>query len=99
MNYPDSVLTKDKKGNPEVRNLISRGDYVLYDYRDPKTFKQLENRKQKLYLKDETGEIKEYYIIPTAIPTRSLFITPTKIEIKERDVWNEKKKKAEQLWK
>ncbi len=98
MDYPDSVLTKDKKGNLEVRNLISRGEYVLYDYRDPKTFKQVENRKQKLYLKDETG-VKEYYIIPTATPSRSLLITPTKVEMKERDVWNSKKKKAEILWK
>lgn len=98
MKFPNKVLTKDRKGNLEVRNLISRGEYVMYDYRDPNTFKSLENKKQKLYLKDKSGEVKEYYIIPTATPSRSLFISPKKIEKKDRDVWNNKKKKAEALW-
>lgn len=99
MKYPDNVLTKDKKGNLEVRNLISRGNFVIYDYRDPKTFEQVENKKKKLYLKDESGKVEEYYIIPTASTNRSLFIAPKKIEIKERQVWNDKKKKTEPFWK
>lgn len=98
MRYPESVLTKDRKGSLEVRNLISRGDFVIYDYRDPSTFKQVENRKRKLYLKDKSGKIEEYYIIPTASANHSLFITPKEIKTKKREVWNEKNKKAEPLW-
>jgi len=97
LKYPEEVLTKDKKGNLEVRNLISRGKFVLYDYRDVKTFKHVESGKKKLYLKDESGEIKEYYIIPMK-DGRSLLIEPKEKEEKERKVWNDKTKKAEELW-
>ena len=45
--YPESVLTKDKKGVLEVRNLNVRGQFVIYDYRDVETFKQVENNKKK----------------------------------------------------
>lgn len=99
MGYPENVLTKNRKGELEVRNLISRGKYVMYDYRDPKTWEQMESKKRKLYLKDENGNVEEYYIIPTQIPNRALFITPKKIEKKVRSVWNNKKKKEELLWK
>ena len=99
MNYPESVLTKDRKSNLEVRNLISRGQFVMYDYRDVKTFKQLESNKKKIYLKDEEGKIIEYYIIPLKTGNRSLLITPEKAEEKPRKIWNEKIKKEEDLLK
>lgn len=98
MQYPKSVITKNKKGEYEIRNLISRGQFVMYDYRDVKTFKQVENNKRKLYLKDESGKIEEYYIIPTQTPSRSLFIKPKEVENKVRSVWNSKKRKEEPLW-
>lgn len=98
MEYPESVLTKSKKGNIEVRNLISRGKFVMYDYRDPKTFRQVEDKKVKLYLKDEEGNVEEYYIIPLKAE-RSLMIKPKELEEKERKVWNQKTKRAEELWK
>ena len=98
MEYPESVLTKNKKGDIEVRNLISRGKFVMYDYRDPKTFQQVENKKVKLYLKDEEGKIEEYYLIPLK-GERFLMIKPKEVEEKERKVWNQKIKKAEELWK
>ena len=97
--YSESVLTKDKKGNLEVRNIISRGQFVMYDYRDDKTFKQVENNKKKIYLKDENGQISEYYIIPLKTGNRSLLITPEKPEEKPRKVWNERTEKEEDLWK
>jgi len=97
--YPESVLTKDKKDNLEVRNLISRGQFVMYDYRDVKTFKQVESNKKKVYLKDENGQISEYYIIPLKVGNRSLLITPEKPEEKPRKVWNDKPRKEEDLWK
>jgi len=96
--YPETVLTKDKKGNMEVRNLVFRGQFVIYDYRDVKTFKQVESSKKKIYLKDENGQISEYYIIPLKTGNRSLLIKPEKPEEKVRKVWNEKIKKEEDLW-
>ena len=94
--YPENVLTKDKKGNLEVRNLISRGEFVLHDYRDPKTFKPVESGKKKLYLKDESGNVKEYYIIPMK-GGKSLLIEPKEKEEKERKVWNDNLKKEEEI--
>jgi hypothetical protein len=73
-------LTKDKGGNLEVRNLISRGQFLMYDYRDVKTFKKVENNKKKIHLKDKEGKITEYYIIPLKIGNRSLLITSDKAE-------------------
>ena len=96
--YPESVLTKDRKGNLEVRNLIFRGQFVMYDYRDVKTFKRVESNKRKLYLKDKDGKISEYYIIPLKSGNRSLLIRPEKPEEKVRKVWNEKMQKEEDLW-
>ena len=96
--YPESVLTKDRKGNLEVRNLVSCGKFVMYDYRDVKTFKQVESNKKKLYLKDKDGKIIEYYIIPLKIGNRSLLIKPEKPEEKVRKVWNDKMQKEEDLW-
>lgn len=95
--YPESVLTKDKKGNLEVRNLISRGQFVMYDYRDVKSFKQMESNKKKLYLKDKNDKIEEYYIIPLKNDNRSLLITPDKPEEKTRKIWNDESKKEEDL--
>jgi hypothetical protein len=97
--YPETVLTKDKKGNLEVRNMIYRGQFVMYDYRNVKTFKQVEGNKKKIYLKDENGQISEYYIIPLKTGNRSLLITPEKSEEKPRKIWNERTKKEEDLWK
>jgi len=96
MKYPEEVLTKDKKGNFEVRNLLSRGEYVLYDYRDVKTFRQVESNKKKLYLKHD-NEIEEYYIIPLK-DGKSLLIEPKEKEEKTRKVWNDRKKKPEELF-
>ena len=94
--YPEEVLTTDRRGNIEVRNLISEGRFIMYDYRDPKTFRQLENNKLKLYLKDEEGK-KGFYLIPLK-GGRYLMIEAKQDKHPERKVWNEKKKKAEELF-
>jgi hypothetical protein len=97
--YPETVLTKDRKGNIEVRNLVSRGEFVMYDYRDLETFKQVESSKKKICLKDENGQVSEYYIIPLKAENRSLLIKPDKPEEKVRKVWDDRTKKEEDLWK
>jgi hypothetical protein len=98
MEFPEEVLTKNRKGQLEVRNLLARGVFVLYDYRDPISFKVVESGKKKLYLKSEDGSVQEFYIIPTKTEGRELLLKPKKEEITERKVWNSKKKQAEDLF-
>jgi hypothetical protein len=94
--YPEEVLAKDKKGNLEVRNLVSKGRFVLYDYRHPENFKQLENKKMKLYLKDKDGK-RGFYLIPLK-GGRFLTIEAKDDKHPDRKVWNKVKKKAEELF-
>jgi hypothetical protein len=98
MEFPEEVLTKNRKGQVEVRNLIARGTFVLYDYRDPASFKTVESGKKKLYLKNEDGSVQEFYIIPTKTEGRELLLKPKKEEKMDRKVWNNKNKKAEELF-
>ncbi len=98
MEYPKEVLTKNRKGQLEVRNLIARGVFVMYDYRDPVSFKIVESGKKKLYLKSEDGTVQEFYIIPTKTEGRELLLRAKKEEGMIRKVWNSKKQQAEDLF-
>jgi len=93
--FPEEVLTKTKKGNIEVRNLIARGKFVWYDYRDPKTFEKVENGKSRIFLKDDEGNVYSYFVIPLK-DGRLLLIEADKEE--DKKVWNDRTKKAEDLW-
>jgi len=97
MDFPDPVLTKGKKGKLEVRSLDHRGQYVMCKYLDPQTM-AVADAKRKLTLKDEEGRLTEYFIIPLRDPKRSLLISAEK-EDKDRQVWNEKTGKVEEMWK
>ncbi len=96
MDLPESVLTKGKGNKLEVRALDSRGSYVMCKYLDPKSLKPAD-RKRKLLLKDQAGAVKEYFIIPLKDSNRSLLIT-AKAEEKDREVWNESSRGAEEIW-
>jgi len=98
MELPEEVLTKNRKGKIEVRNLLARGVFVLYDYRDPKTFEIVESGKKKLYLKSNDGSVQEFYIIPTKTEGRELLLRSNKEKKIDRKVWNNKKKQAEELF-
>ncbi len=87
MEYPQSVLTKDRKGNPEVRNLLSKGTFVKYNYTDPKTGKPMEGGKFSIILKDKTGKEEHYFIIPL----KGRFLAIPQKEEKNRKVWDGKK--------
>ena len=95
MQIPDTVLTKGKGGKVEVRALDSHGSYIMCKYLDPKTMKPAD-QKRKLTLKDEDGKVLEYFIIPLKDSKRSLLIT-AEPEEKERQVWNERLQKAEDI--
>ena len=96
MDLPENVLTKGKAGKLEVRALDSRGNYVMCKYLDAKTMKPAD-KKRKLVLKDQNGNVLEYFIIPIKDPNRALLLT-ARSEEKERQVWNESQGKAEDIW-
>ena len=96
MEFPETVLTKSKKGKLEIRGLEHRGSFVLCKYLDPNTMK-LADTKRKLILKDEEGTITEYFIIPLKDPKRVLLVSP-EVDEKDRQIWNEKFGKAEEIW-
>lgn len=81
--YPESVITKSRKGEIQVRTLISKGRYVKYNYKNPKTGKILENGKFSIILNGK----EHYYMIPMkggrflAIPVKN----------GKRKIWDGKK--------
>jgi hypothetical protein len=95
LDLPENVLTKGKGGKLEVRALDSRGSYVMCKYLDAKTFKPAD-KKRKLILKDQTGKVLEYFIIPLKDPKRALLLA-AESEEKERQAWNETLGKAEEI--
>lgn len=96
MEFPDTVMTKAKGGNLELRSLDSRGNYVMCKYIDPNTMKEAD-KKRKLMLKNQDGKILEYFIIPLKNQNQSLLIS-AKGEEKERQIWNNELQKAEEVW-
>lgn len=97
LEFSGSVLTKRKGGKLEVRALKSRGSFVVCEYLNPETLKPAD-RKLKLSLRNEKGEVSEYFIIPLKGPKRSLLITAEKEE-KGRKMWNSETQQEEDLWK
>lgn len=58
---------------------------------------KLADTKRKLTLRDGEGKISEYFIIPLKDPKRALLIS-VETEEKDRQVWNDKSGKAEEMW-
>jgi hypothetical protein len=59
----EKSLTTSSKGRREIRTLVERGVYAIVEYRDPETLELVE-KKFKVYLKDEKGELKGFLLIP-----------------------------------
>lgn len=91
MKYPESVLTKNRKGEVEVRRLLDKGSFVKYDYIYPGTGKQAEKGKLSIILKTPEGE-EHYFLIPLK-GGRFLAVKP-KEDKAGRKIWNPGKKKA-----
>jgi hypothetical protein len=64
-------LTKSEKGKLKIRSLEHRGSYVICKCVDPLTM-PLTDAKRKLILKDDRGEVTEYFIIPIRNSKRAL---------------------------
>ncbi|MBS3057274.1 MAG: hypothetical protein J4415_01445 [Candidatus Diapherotrites archaeon] len=95
--YPEEVITHDRKGNPEVRTLLDKGQFVRYHYANPKTGRLLEKGKFTILLKNERGELIHFYAIPMQQGKRYLLIE-VREKVIERKVWDARKKKAVELW-
>ena len=91
MEYPECVLTKNKKGETEVRRLLEKGVFVKYDYIYPETGKQAEKGKLSIILKTPRGE-EHYFLIPLK-GVRFLAVKP-KEEKPGRRFWDPRKGKA-----
>jgi len=96
MEFPETVMASSKKGRVEVRTLESRGNFVICKYLDSNTLK-LADKKKKLILRSENGELTEYFIVPLKDSSRALLISNLPDE-KERQIWNESKQRAEEIW-
>jgi len=96
MEFPDSVVTRSKKGKLEIRTLEARGSFVVCKYLDAKTLKPAD-KKKKLLLRSESGELVEYFIVPLTDPSRAMLITSRPDE-KERQIWNQSEQHAEEIW-
>ena len=92
--YPEDVLTISKQGKKEIRILEKRGKFVIYGYKDL-FFGKLENKK-KLCLISESGEKEYYFLIP--LKDGRILMIPDKNPKENIKVWNEKEKRAEDLW-
>jgi hypothetical protein len=88
MKYPDSVLTKNRKGETEVRLLLDKGKFTRYTYVYPDE-KKAEGGKVSIILTNEKGEKTHYFLIPTQ-GGRYLALIP-KEEKEQRKVWDGKK--------
>ena len=88
--FPESVLTKNRKGETEVRILIDKGKFVRYTYIYPDG-RPAEGGKISIILTNEKGEQAHYFLIPTQ-GGRYLAIVP-KEEKEQRKVWDSQGKK------
>ncbi len=84
MDYPESVITINRKGEREVRRLLRRGEFVEYDYIDPETGNPVEKGKRSIVLKTPEGE-EHYFLIPLK---DGRFLAVLDKDSKERKVWN-----------
>jgi hypothetical protein len=88
MKYPDSVLTKNRKGETEVRLLIDKGRFVRYTYVYPDG-RKAEGGKVSIILTNESGQKTHYFLIP-AQGGRYLTVIP-KNDKGKRKIWDGKK--------
>ena len=49
MDFPEEVIATTKKGEREVRSFIERGEFLLYEYLDPRTGRPTSSKKKLVY--------------------------------------------------
>ena len=88
MQYPEETIAVSKQGKKEVRVLQEKGQYVKYNYKDPKTGK--ETTKYSLILKSEN---KKEHLMAVPLKTGKSLIIKQEIEDRKIKLWGKDKKK------
>jgi hypothetical protein len=84
MEKPGSVITRNRSGESEVRNLLDRGEFVRYNYTDPETGRIMESGKMSIILKSQRGE-EHLFLIPLK---NGRFLAIFDDDKKVRHVWD-----------
>ena len=87
MEYPGSVLTRNNKGETEVRNLLECGEFVRYNYTDPETGRVVESGKTSLILRSGSG-VQHLFLIPLK---DGRFLAVADRDKKLRHIWDGRK--------
>jgi len=87
MKYPPSVLTKNRKGETEVRNLLEHGEFVRYNYIDPETGRAMESGKISIILKSSKGR-EHLFLVPLK---NGRFLAIPDSDTGSRSIWNGRK--------
>ena len=82
MDFPEEVIATTKKGEREVRSFIEQGEFLLYEYLDPRTGRPTSSKK-KLVLKGD--ERREFFLIPMKDGRKLLVPVEAKGKVK---VWH-----------
>ncbi|MBW2979500.1 hypothetical protein DRZ77_02330 [Candidatus Woesearchaeota archaeon] len=98
MKYPREVITIGSSGKPEARVLIEQGKYIRYTYLDPKTGKPIAKGKESIWLKSKEGRIEHLFFIPLKKGKGKALVIRKEESPKERKIWDNKKKKAIDLF-
>lgn len=91
MKHPESVIAKTKEGKEELRNLLHKGTFIIYNYLNPESGKVLKDGKKKLVLKGSEGA-EEYFIVP--LDDKKSLLINVKEKEETKSVWDGKNKKA-----
>ncbi|MGB9631196.1 MAG: hypothetical protein ACP5KE_01565 [Candidatus Methanodesulfokora sp.] len=92
----DEAITVSKKGKRELRSIVARGKFAIIEYLDPDTKKRTED-KVKLVLARDDGKVEEYFLIPTATPSRLIAIVPKEKKGQEIKAFNPRTGKVENI--
>jgi len=99
MVYPKEVIAVTSKGKKEARVFVEKGVYTRYTYADSETGKPVKKGKESVFLKNESGQYEQLFIVPMQAGRSLLFRTKEAEEaVKARELWDSKKKRAIELF-
>ncbi|KXA91806.1 hypothetical protein AKJ63_00810 [candidate division MSBL1 archaeon SCGC-AAA259D18] len=88
-------MTENRSGEIEIRSLESKGEFAVLEYLDPENLER-SDKKRKLVLRKEDGEVEEFFIIPTKQENKDLLITP-KEKSRKYSFWDKDREEVVEL--
>jgi hypothetical protein len=92
--YPKEAVAVSSKGKREARIFVEKGTYIRYTYKDADSGKLVQEGKESVVLKNDSGKKEQLFIIPMK-SDKSLLIKSKNPSAKI--CWDEKKKKSVSL--